>query len=298
MNEFRIGVGLRPQHYPYLNEKPDTKVQWFEAISENYMDTEGRPLKMLQRIRLDFPLALHGVSLSIGAASDVNLKYLKRLKNLVDIVEPIFVSDHLCWTGMLASNIHDLLPFPFTTTNLKHIVAKVDKVQNYLKRPILMENVSSYLTFKKSTYTEWEFGVAVAKASGCKLLLDINNVYVNSQNHGFDPMEFIESTPPELIGQIHLAGFTDMGTHLFDTHSKPVFPKVWDLYKKSVHRLKHVPILVEWDDEIPEFHELEREALKAKEIWDNSHGNTRRINNTAKANVRSHIGQAPAAPAS
>jgi len=268
----KVGVGLRPTHYPHLLSSPRTRVDWFEAISENYMDSEGRPIAVLERIRADYPVGLHGVSLSIGSryseTEPVNRHYLKRLKALVDRVEPFIVSDHLCWTGTDGRSVHDLLPVPFTDEALHWIVAQVERVQSALGRTIALENVSSYLTYRESSYTEWEFLVEVARRSGCWLLFDVNNVYVSARNHGFDPYTYIDAIPAELVAQFHLAGHTDLGTHLFDTHSRPVCEQVWDLFARAVVRMPAVPVLIEWDEDIPAFDHLEAEAVKARAVRD------------------------------
>ncbi|WP_447968547.1 MNIO family bufferin maturase [Nitrospira sp. M1] len=269
-----VGLGLRPVHYPHLETRPHTSVTWFEAISENYMDTEGRPLNMLQLIREDYPVALHGVSLSIASTEGLRPEYVKQLKRLKDRIEPWIVSDHLCWTGLQASNFHDLLPFPYTDEALTLLLKHVDQVQNALGCHMLLENVSTYLQPPGATYAEWEFLTTLAKQSGCKLLLDVNNLYVNAINHRFDPEVFLQAIPTELIGQIHLAGYTDMGTYLFDTHSKPVYPEVWELFSKLIARAPDIPVLIEWDDDIPEFSVLEQEAHKATRIWNYHHGHT------------------------
>lgn len=269
-----IGVGLRPTHFPLLESRPQTKVTWFEAISENYMDTKGRPLDMLELIREDYPVALHGVSLSIASIEGLRQNYLGKLRALVERIDPFIVSDHLCWTGLQQQNLHDLLPIPFTDEALTLIVNHVDHVQTFLRRPILLENVSTYLRFPDGDYTEWDFLRAVAERSGCRILFDLNNLYVNAMNHQFDPSVFLEGIPTHLIGQVHLAGYTDMGTHLFDTHSKPVYPEVWDLFSSLISRIPEVPVLLEWDEDIPEFPQLEEEALKAAHIWTYHHGQT------------------------
>ena len=269
-----IGVGLRPTHYPYLEPRPQTQVTWFEAVSENFMDSKGRPLQMLELIREDYPVALHGVSLSIASTEGLQPTYLKNLRKLVDRIDPFIVSDHLCWTGLNQQNLHDLLPIPFSDEALDLIIDHIDQVQTILQRPILLENVSTYLQILDGDYTEWEFLHAVANRSGCQLLLDLNNLYVNAKNHHFDPYVFLESIPTAMIGQVHLAGYTDMGTHLFDTHSKPVYPAVWDLFSSLIARAPDVPVLIEWDDDIPEFPELENEARKAAHIWKYHHGQT------------------------
>ncbi len=268
------GVGLRPTHYPYLELRPQTNIQWFEAISENYMDTEGRPLDMLQLIREDYQVALHGVSLSIGSAEGLRPQYLKKLRALIEWIDPFIVSDHFCWTGLHQQNLHDLLPLPFTEETLNLIVEHVDQVQEFLRRPILLENVSTYLQLPNADYTEWEFIRAIAARSGCRILLDINNLFVNAYNHRFDPYLYLQEVPVHLVGQVHLAGYTDMGTHLFDTHSKPVYPQVWELYSSFISRAPDIPVLLEWDEDIPEFPQLEEEALKAAYIWNYHHGQT------------------------
>ena len=267
-----IGVGLRPTHYPHLETRPLTPLTWFEAISENYMDSQGRPLEMLEFIRQDYPIALHGVSLSIASHEGLRPDYLKKLKNLKQRIDPFLVSDHLCWTGTHQANLHDLLPIPYSEEALSLIVNHVDQVQTTLGCPMLLENVSTYLRLPQSTLSEWDFLLAVAKQSGCRILLDINNLYVNARNHQFDPHDFLDAIPVEHVGQIHLAGYTDMGTYLFDTHSKPVYPEVWDLFSRFIARAPHVPTLIEWDEDIPEFSRLEEEALSAVKIWDQHHG--------------------------
>ncbi len=284
MLDNQVGVGLRPTHYPHLLEKPRTGVGWFEAISENYMDSEGRPLEVLQAIRSDYPVALHGVSLSIGLRPDPKdtggleahrrqrSRYLHNLKTLVDRIEPFLVSDHLCWTGVPGGNIHDLLPVPFTGESLEWIVEQLDLVQATLGRTFVLENASSYLTYATSTYTEWDFLVEVVRRSGCRLLLDVNNVYVSARNHGFDARTYLDAIPSEAVAQIHLAGHTDCGTHLFDTHSTRVCDEVWDLFDYVIRRLPEVPVLIEWDDDIPPFAVLEEEAAKAAAICYRHHG--------------------------
>ena len=271
--EGMIGVGLRPTHYPYLEQRPPVTVRWFEAISENYMDSRGRPLDMLELVRRDYPVALHGVSLSIASTEGIRPHYLKRLKVLKERIDPFIVSDHLCWTGTQATNLHDLLPIPFTNESLQVILENVDHVQNVLGGQIHLENVSTYMQVGQAEYTEWEFLTLVVQRSGCRILLDVNNLYVNARNHHFDPNSYLDSLPLEQVGQIHLAGFTDMGTYLFDTHARPVYPEVWDLFSSTIARLPNVPVLIEWDDDIPMFPILEEEAAKANRIWKHHHGN-------------------------
>lgn len=261
-----VGVGLRPTHYPFLETQTPGTANWFEAISENYMDSHGRPRQMLRHIRRDFPIALHGVSMSLASCEGLDKTYLERLRSLVDEIDPIIVSDHLCWTGHKASNIHDLLPFPFTHESMDQVVSNLDQAQNALGRTMLIENISAYIMFEGNDFSESDFLIEVAKRSGTKLLLDINNIYVNAVNFDYSPSDFINSIPTSLIGQIHLAGFSDVGDFLFDTHSMPVYSKVWDLFSHLAPRLSSVPVLIEWDEDIPEFHILEAEAQKAKSI--------------------------------
>ena len=226
------GVGLRSQHYPVITEKWP-KVDWFEAISENYMDTGGRPLQILEQVRHHYPIALHGTALSIGSVDPINQKYLERLKKLVDRIDPFIVSDHLCWSSVEGEVLHDLLPLPFTEEAIQHIVQRVSQVQELLGRRILLENVSTYVTYTHSAMPEWEFLTEVARRSGCGILLDVNNLYVNATNHKFDPREYLKNISKESVGQIHLAGHTDMGSFLFDTHSAPIIDRVWELYREA-----------------------------------------------------------------
>jgi len=261
-----VGVGLRSAHFPRLLERRPTPVRWFEALSENYMDSEGRPLEVLKKIRADFPVALHGVSLSIGGVEGPRPGYLKRLKALMEKVEPFLVTDHLCFTGAHAANAHDLLPLPYTEEAIKTVVSNVSKVQDFLGRPIGLENVSSYLTYNESCMKEEEFLVEIAKRAGCKILLDVNNVFVSATNHGFAATDYIDRIPSELIAQIHLGGYTDMGKFLFDTHSRAPTDPVWELYRRVIRRVPEVPVLIEWDEAVPDWEGLEQEAVKAIQI--------------------------------
>lgn len=267
-----FGIGLRQNHYPLLEGRPQTQLDWFEAISENYMDSLGRPLKMLELIRADYPMALHGVGMSLASSSPLNPEYLKKLKTLIQRIDPFIVSDHLCWSHLGSHHLHDLLPFPFTCESLDLLVTKVEQVQDFLQRPLVIENVSSYLRFQNSEYNEWEFLSALVKKTGCQLLLDLNNVFVNAQNHHFDPKTFINNIPLASVVQIHLAGHVDTGEYLFDTHSTAVCSQVWELYEQVVPKLNSkVATLIEWDADIPSFDEVQAQALIAKEIWMNHH---------------------------
>lgn len=256
------GVGLRPKHYgQFLDEKPD--VAWVEALSENFMGCGGRPLKVLEKVRRDRPVVLHGVSLSIGASAPLDEQYLKDWKALVDRVQPAMVSDHLSWGAHGKRNVHDLLPLPFTDEAVSHVVSRVNQVQELLGRQVLLENVSSYLTFKESTMTEWDFLVQIALRADCGILLDINNIFVSAKNHGFDPLEYVNAIPVDRVGQFHLAGHLDRGDILIDTHEGRVSDAVWALYREAVKRFGAVPSLVEWDTGVPELPQLLAESRKA-----------------------------------
>ena len=268
------GVGLRTEHYDVIAgpQPPSNEsfppVDWFEAISENFMDTAGKPLSVLEAVRRRYPVALHGVSLSIGSTDPLDQIYLKRLRALVDRIDPAIVSDHLCWTGVDSENLHDLLPLPMTEEAILHVSARVQQVQEAVGRRILLENVSSYVTFVHSTVPEWEFLSEIARRSGCGILLDINNIYVNAFNHQFDPVAYLQGIAPERVGQFHLAGHTPMGEFLFDTHNAPVIDEVWALYRKALERFGAVTTLIEWDEDIPPFARLAEEASRAREIME------------------------------
>ena len=259
------GVGLRREHFERVLEAP-TRVDWFEVISENFMVKGGRPLHVLERVRRDYPVVLHGVSLSIGTTDPLDCDYLDRLRELASRVEPAWVSDHLCWTGVGGHNAHDLLPLPYTEEALDHVVARVAAVQERLGRRIALENVSTYLSFRGSTLPEWEFLSEVAVRADCGILLDVNNVYVSAANHGFDPRVYLEAIPHDRVWQVHLAGHTDHGSHLLDTHSRRVCDEVWELYRFASRSLGRVASLVEWDEQIPEWDVLQAESLRAREI--------------------------------
>ncbi len=253
------GLGLRTDHYgDFLvdSTRLRQRVDWLEVISENYMVPGGKPLAMLDQIRRDFPMVMHGVSLSIGSTAPLDTDYLRQLKLLIDRVEPAWISDHLCWTGTDGLNLHDLLPMPYTQNSLRHLVERISQVQDFLGRKILLENVSSYVTYRADEMTEWEFIAALLQRSGCDLLLDVNNIYVSSVNHGFDPQHFIDAVPAAHVRQIHLAGHENHGGYIIDTHDHPVCDAVWDLYAYTVRRLGAVPTMIERDDNIPPLGEL------------------------------------------
>jgi uncharacterized protein (UPF0276 family) len=259
------GVGLRPTHFPRLWDGTAT-VDWFEAISENYMLDGGRPLAALERARARAPVVLHGVSLSIGSTDPLDRAYLGRLRALAGRIEPAWISDHLCWSSAGGHYAHDLLPLPFTEEALRHVVARVVEVQERLGRQLVLENVSSYLTWSHSALAEWAFLAAVAEDADCGLLLDVNNVYVSAVNHGFAPETYLAGLSTDRIAQIHLAGHTDMDGYLFDTHDGPVIDPVWDLYREAVRRFGRVSTLVEWDEHIPELDVVCAEAERARAV--------------------------------
>ena len=258
-----FGVGLRSLHFDHILEHwPD--VDWFEIISENFMESRGRPRWVLDQIAERYPLVMHGVSLSIGSADPLNRGYLRSLKRLADEIRPVWVSDHLCWTGVAGINTHDLIPIPLNDETLTHVAARVHAVQDFLERPLVLENPSTYVGFADSTMTEWEFLRHLTEATGCGLLLDVNNVYVSSVNHDFDPWEYLGAVPAERVVQFHLAGHTDCGTHILDTHDGEVVDAVWELYASAYGATGGVSTLLEWDARIPEFPVLHTEVLKAR----------------------------------
>ena len=259
------GVGLRRDHFERVLSGP-SRIEWFEVISENFMVPGGRALDVLTRVRERYPVVLHGVSLSIGSTDPLDEAYLDRLAGLARRFEPAWISDHLCWTSVGGHHAHDLLPLPYTDEALRNVVARVGRVQERLGRPIALENVSSYVAYRGSTMTEWEFLAEVARRSGCGILLDVNNIYVSARNHGFDPLAYLAGVPPEKVWQFHLAGHSDKGAYLLDTHDHPVADPVWDLYRAAVRRFGAVSTLVEWDDLIPEFERLEAESARARAI--------------------------------
>lgn len=263
------GIGLRAQHYrEVLDTKPE--IGWLEVHSENYFGSGGAPLHFLEQIRGDYPISLHGVGLSIGSTDTLNYPHLDKLKVLIKHFEPGLVSEHLSWGSVNGQYFNDLLPIPYTEEALCHVVERILKVQEYLGRQILIENVSSYLEYEKSSIPEWEFIVETAQRTGCGILLDVNNIYVNAVNHGFDPRLYLNAIPSTVVGEIHLAGFTVNRVNdqeiLIDTHSRPVAPKVWDLYRLAIQRFGAVPTLIEWDSELPPLGVLLSEASKAQQI--------------------------------
>ena len=261
-----FGLGLRTEHYnAILESKP--KIDWFEALSENYMIPGGKPLDYLTKIRANYPVVMHGVSLSIGSTTPFDQNYLRDLKKLADNIEPAWISDHLCWTGVHGQNIHDLLPLPYTEETAKHVAERVKIVQDFLGRQILLENVSSYASYIDSSMTEWEFISQIANEADCLLLLDVNNIYVSSYNHNFDAKAFIDGVPKNRIQQIHLAGHQNNGNYIIDTHDAPVIDPVWDLYAHAIKRFGAVSTMIERDDHIPALEVLVEELQIAREIF-------------------------------
>jgi uncharacterized protein (UPF0276 family) len=260
-----FGLGLRTKHFTtIINENP--AVDWFEIISENYMVAGGKPRYYLDRIRQDYPIVMHGVSMSIGSVDPVNMDYLHGLKKLAEEVQPKWMSDHLCFATVGGINSHDLLPLPYTQETLDHLTQRIHQVQDVLGREMVFENVSSYLTYEHDQMQEWEFLANLAKQCGCKFLLDINNIYVSSRNHGFDPMDYLNAIKPEWVQQIHLAGHSDMGTHIVDTHDHPVPDPVWALYEEYAKTCGPKSTMIERDDNIPSMAELLQELQQARDI--------------------------------
>ncbi|HTS54804.1 MAG TPA: DUF692 domain-containing protein [Burkholderiales bacterium] len=261
----RVGIGLRAPHCREIIEsRPD--IGWVEVHSENYFGDGGQPHRFLERIRADYPLSLHGVGLGLGSAASLDLDHLRKLARLIRRYDPGLVSEHLCWSRTAGRHLNDLLPLPYTEEALTHICARIDETQETLSHQLLIENVSSYLRFRHSTIPEWEFLIEVARRSGCGILLDVNNVYVNAVNHGFDPLTYLAAVPAEAVREIHLAGFDDGGPCLIDTHGAPVANEVWSLYRETIARLGPRPTLIEWDTDIPPLAVLLGEAGKATQV--------------------------------
>jgi hypothetical protein len=259
-----IGVGFRAPHYARVLDGAAPPMDWFEVISENFMVAGGRPLENLTRLRDRYPVIPHGVSLAIGSVEPLDLDYLARLRGLADRLDPPWVSDHLCWGRAPGLHLHDLLPLPYTPEAVALVVERVKCVQGTLERPFVLENVSSYMTYRASSMTEMEFVAEVTERADCGLLLDCNNVYVSARNHGLDPAQYIDAMPADRVVQIHLAGHTDKGTYLLDTHSDHVCDEVWALYRRAIERCGPVTTLIEWDDEIPTWEVLSEEAARAR----------------------------------
>lgn len=259
-----VGIGLRSCHYDYiLNNLP--KISWFEALTDNYL-SGGPPLRYLHAIREHYPLTLHGVGMSLGSSDPLNMPYLKKLKNLAEQIEPAYISDHLCWTSVNNHYLHDLMPLPYTEEVIQHLTERIIRVQDYLGCAILIENVSSYLNFQQNQMSEWDFITEITHRTDCYLLCDLNNIYVSSYNHNFEAKKYLQHLNSKRIKQFHLAGYSNKGSYLFDTHSESIHPPVWDLYRYAVNLFGNIPTLIEWDDQIPRFVDLENEVEKAQKI--------------------------------
>ena len=261
-----FGLGLRPVYYKDLLEiRPN--VDWLEIITENYLVPGGRPVAMLERIRADYPIVMHGVSMSLASTDPLDFDYLKALKKLAERIEPRWISDHLCWTGVHGVNLHDLLPVPYNFEALRHVVDRINRVQDFLGRRIAIENASTYVTFHESEMDEWTFVREMAERADCWLLVDVNNIYVSAFNHGFDERQFVEAIPAERVVQLHLAGHSDAGTHKIDTHDQPICADVWKLYERACRQFGEVSTMIERDDNFPPFHELVAELDRARSIY-------------------------------
>ncbi len=258
-----VGIGLRTAHYAHILES-EPAVDWFEIISDNYMHTRGRPLDYLDAIAERYPIVMHGVSLSIGSSDALDRAYLQELRRLRDRVKAVWVSDHLCWTGLAGKNSHDLLPLPYTEEALAHVIARTREVQDFMGAPLLLENPSSYAEFSANSMPEWEFLGRLVEAADAALLLDVNNVYVSSKNHGFEPMSYLAALPYDRVVQMHVAGHSDYGTHIIDSHIGPVSDPVWQLLAYAHARAPSASVLLEWDAEIPSFAATHAEALRAR----------------------------------
>ncbi len=259
-----VGLGLRSVHYTHIVES-QPEVDWFEILSENYMQTAGRPLEWLDAIAARYPVVMHGVSLSIGSTDPLDRAYLAELRALRDRTRARWVSDHLCWTGVSGKNTHDLLPMPYSEEALRHVVERVRAVQDFLGAPLALENPSTYVELASGEMPEWEFLGRMAEEADCALLLDVNNVFVSAFNHGFDPRDYLAAVPFDRVVQLHVAGHTHHGTHIVDSHIGPVVDDVWRLIGDAWRRAGGTSVLLEWDAEIPSFEVTHAEAMRAKD---------------------------------
>lgn len=259
-----FGLGLRHEHFDDIIQLKPTTVDWFEILSENFMNPGGHAIECLEQIREQYPIVFHGVSLSIGSDDPLNKDYLNTLRQSILRFEPEWVSDHLCWTGVHGKNLHDLMPMPYTTDSLNHVASRVSQVQDFLGQAILLENPSSYISFNDDCISEWEFLVKLSDMTGCYLLLDVNNVYVSSFNHGYSANGFIDALPKDKVKQIHLAGHLNKGAVIVDTHDQPIIDEVFDLYAYAIRKLGFVPTMIERDDNIPPLTELLEELERVK----------------------------------
>jgi uncharacterized protein (UPF0276 family) len=259
-----FGLGLRPEHYGDFVAGPQA-VDWLEVLSDNYLVPGGKPLHYLERVRRDYPLAMHGVAMNLGSCDPLDRAYLRDLRRLAERIEPAIISDHLCWTGVNGAHLHDLLPLPYTEEAIRHVAGRIRQVQEMLGRRLTIENVSTYVE-AQAPLTEWEFLNAIADEADCDLLVDINNIYVSGRNHGFDPLQYLQALAPERVRQFHLAGHTDLGEYCIDTHDHPICAAVWQLYHAAVQSFPDVPVMIERDDRIPPLAELIDELQHARDI--------------------------------
>nr|BDT27443.1 DUF692 domain-containing protein [Bacteriovorax sp. HI3] len=267
----KVGMGLRHTHFPEILERIENDpkllgVDYFEIITENFFETKGRPLSVLEKVREHVPVSFHGVSLSIASHGNLNFDYLNKVKELERQLQPFLVSDHLCWSGLEKNNMHNLLPFPYTKENLEYLAEKVLRAQDFLGRTLLFENLSAYIGFYESEMSEADFLNELHQKTGCHLLLDLNNVFVNSYNQNFSAKQWLEKIPPNAVKEIHLAGFSDMGNFYFDTHSCPVADAVWEIYKEHLVHYKEAVTTIEWDENIPSYDVVLAEVSKARKI--------------------------------
>ena len=261
-----FGLGLRKEHYnDIIDTSPD--VDWFEILTENYLVPGGKPLYFLDKICEQYPVVMHGVSMSLGSVDPLDMNYLAQVKELAERTNAKWVSDHMCFTGLDGINAHDLLPLPCTEETIKHVSNKIKQVQDFLGRQILVENASTYITYKQSEMTEWEFTTAVAEESDSMILLDINNIYVSAYNHGFDALEYLDGIPADRVQQHHIAGHSQYDGYIIDTHDHDVVDGVWDLYAEAIKRYGEVSMMIERDDNIPELPELLKELQIARDVF-------------------------------
>ncbi|HED17739.1 MAG TPA: DUF692 domain-containing protein, partial [Gammaproteobacteria bacterium] len=260
-----VGLGLRTPHYEFVEQhQPD--IPWFEVLIDNYLVDGGEPIQHLTRVRENYPITFHGVGMSLGSTDPLNMDYLKSLRDMIERFEPAQVSDHLAWVSTQQTYMHELLPLPFTEEAIKHVSNRIQQVQDFLGQRILVENVSSYMQFRDSDCSEWDFLNEIVQRADCNLLLDINNIYVSAENHQFNAQDYLDAIPVSRVREMHLAGYEDRGTYLLDSHSRPVHQPVWELYKQALQRVGPAPTLIEWDQNIPDFNVLLEEAGHADAI--------------------------------